>query len=347
MSAPDLSTTAAEDGGIPNPGLHKGKDVWPLTVNRAIHANTMTALDLPPQSLSLPSEADSNMATVAGTTQRAERTGDHSPHPAHCRLLQWRRYPRRDFLVTAASSTPMRDSARGLANSADSCGQTWVTDTHRDVCTRDAKCAGRQARHLEYPEEHEDSEWDKGRGYRVKQADSVACDAGSSGWMRPKEALFDESVVILSFGYSSTSGREIRSMGNSSFVPAESAFGEVESPRMRIAGAKVRHPPIGAGARAGQSSGRGTHREVLIRDQLQARRPSIGPTVRNVHVHYYHLTSVANFEIFGMGTIVSYLYDPGFNVRKKWDRNESEESRKGPPQNTGVANNWSLLCHEK
>ncbi|KAH9035993.1 hypothetical protein EDB83DRAFT_2318696 [Lactarius deliciosus] len=85
MSVPDLSTTAAEDGGIPKPSLRKGKDVGPLTVNRAIHANTMTALDLPPQSLSLPTEADSDMAAVAGPSQRAERTGDHSPHPSHCR----------------------------------------------------------------------------------------------------------------------------------------------------------------------------------------------------------------------------------------------------------------------
>ncbi|KAH9025199.1 hypothetical protein EDB84DRAFT_1564132 [Lactarius hengduanensis] len=85
MSAPDLSTTAAEDGDIPRPGLRMGKDVSPLTVNRAIHASSMTALDLPLQSLSLPSEADSDMAAVAGPSQRAERTGDHSPHPSHCR----------------------------------------------------------------------------------------------------------------------------------------------------------------------------------------------------------------------------------------------------------------------
>ncbi|KAH9160702.1 hypothetical protein EDB89DRAFT_2248815 [Lactarius sanguifluus] len=51
--------------------------------------------------------------------------------------------------------------------------------------------------------------------------------------------------------------------------------------------------------------------------------------------------------IFGMGTIIAHLYDPGSNVRKKWDRNESEESRRGPPQNTGVANDWSLFCHER
>ncbi|KAH9025198.1 hypothetical protein EDB84DRAFT_1440463 [Lactarius hengduanensis] len=85
MSAPDLSTTAAEGGDIPRPGLLMGKDVSPLTVNRAIHANSMTALDLPLQSLSLPSEANSDMAAVAGPSQRAERTGDHSPHPSHCR----------------------------------------------------------------------------------------------------------------------------------------------------------------------------------------------------------------------------------------------------------------------
>ncbi|KAH9024180.1 hypothetical protein EDB84DRAFT_1507404 [Lactarius hengduanensis] len=84
-SAPDLSITATEDGGIPKPGLCKGKDVGPPTVNRAIHANTVTALDLPPQSLSLPSEADSDIAAVAGPSQRAERTGDHSSHLSHCR----------------------------------------------------------------------------------------------------------------------------------------------------------------------------------------------------------------------------------------------------------------------
>ncbi|KAH9013588.1 hypothetical protein EDB84DRAFT_1532434 [Lactarius hengduanensis] len=84
-SAPDLSVTAAEDGGVPKPGLRKGKDVGPPTVNREIHANTVTALDLPPQSLSLPSEADSNIAAAAGPSQRAERTGDHSSHLSHCR----------------------------------------------------------------------------------------------------------------------------------------------------------------------------------------------------------------------------------------------------------------------
>ncbi|KAH8984222.1 hypothetical protein EDB92DRAFT_2105427 [Lactarius akahatsu] len=131
--------------------------------------------------------------------------------------------PRRDFLVAAASGTLTACySARGLTNSADSCGQTWVMDTYCDVCTRAPKCAGRQARHLEYPEVHEDSEWDMGRGYHVKQADRVACDAGSSGWMC--HLLFSESVVIFSISYFSASGREIRStensLGNSSFVLA-------------------------------------------------------------------------------------------------------------------------------
>ncbi|KAH9013582.1 hypothetical protein EDB84DRAFT_1532410 [Lactarius hengduanensis] len=78
----DVVSSALTDGGIPKPGLRKGKDVGPPTVNRAIHANTVTALDLPPQSLSLPSEADSDIAAVAGPSQRAERMGDHS---SHCR----------------------------------------------------------------------------------------------------------------------------------------------------------------------------------------------------------------------------------------------------------------------
>ncbi|KAH8980245.1 hypothetical protein EDB86DRAFT_3088031 [Lactarius hatsudake] len=84
-SAPGLSVTAAEDGGVPMPGLRKGKDVGHPTVNRAIRANTVTPLDLPPRSLSLPSEADSDIAAVAGPSQRAERTGDHSSHFSHCR----------------------------------------------------------------------------------------------------------------------------------------------------------------------------------------------------------------------------------------------------------------------
>ncbi|KAH9017460.1 hypothetical protein EDB83DRAFT_2556229 [Lactarius deliciosus] len=109
------------------------------------------------------------MAAVAGLSQRAERTGDHSPHPSHCRISDWFNggATRRSFLGTA-SSTPTRDLARGFTNSADSCGQTWVRDTYRDVCTRAAKRAGRQVRHLEYPEKHEDSEWALRREDRIE-----------------------------------------------------------------------------------------------------------------------------------------------------------------------------------
>ncbi|KAH9026902.1 hypothetical protein EDB85DRAFT_1893190 [Lactarius pseudohatsudake] len=128
-SAPDLSITAAEDGGIPKPGLRMGKDVGPPTLNRAIHANTVTTLDLPPQSLSLPSEADSDIAAVAGPSQRAEQMylacGRENVAAVHTdddkSLSTFESYvgtvpqgsetaataalPPRDFLVTA-SSTP-------------------------------------------------------------------------------------------------------------------------------------------------------------------------------------------------------------------------------------------------
>jgi len=84
-SAPDLGA-AAEDDGSPKPGLRKEKDsLDPPSVNCAIHPNTMNTLDLPPQSSSLSSVTDSDVA-ITGRSLResnAERTGDRRPHPSH------------------------------------------------------------------------------------------------------------------------------------------------------------------------------------------------------------------------------------------------------------------------
>ncbi|KAH9036000.1 hypothetical protein EDB83DRAFT_2554520 [Lactarius deliciosus] len=71
----DLST-AAEDGGS-----HRDKDVGPPSVNRAIHANTVVTLDLPPPS-SLPSVTDPDVA-IASRSLEAEHKGDQSPHPSY------------------------------------------------------------------------------------------------------------------------------------------------------------------------------------------------------------------------------------------------------------------------
>jgi len=83
-SAPDPGA-AAEGDGSPKPGLRKEKDaLGPPLVNRA---NNMATPDLPPQSPSLPSATGSDVA-IAGPSLRelnAERTGDHPPHPSHCR----------------------------------------------------------------------------------------------------------------------------------------------------------------------------------------------------------------------------------------------------------------------
>ncbi|KAH8984225.1 hypothetical protein EDB92DRAFT_1819159 [Lactarius akahatsu] len=79
-SALDLLSIAARDDGS-----CRHKDVGLPSVNRAIHASTMTTLDLPPQSLSRPSVADLDIVAIAGPSERVERTGDHSPHPSHCR----------------------------------------------------------------------------------------------------------------------------------------------------------------------------------------------------------------------------------------------------------------------
>ncbi len=86
-SAPGLGATV-EDDGSPKPGLRKEKDALdPPSVNRAIHANTMATLDLPPQSLSLSSVTDSDMAIACHSLRElnAERKGDHPSHPPHCR----------------------------------------------------------------------------------------------------------------------------------------------------------------------------------------------------------------------------------------------------------------------
>ncbi|KAH9034803.1 hypothetical protein EDB84DRAFT_1676117 [Lactarius hengduanensis] len=306
MSAPDLSTTA-EDGGIPEPGLRK---------------------DLPPQSLSVPSEADSDIAAIAGPSQQAERhgTGSHSPHPIA------------DIYLACGRENAV---AVDIENDRSLCAfesDTWVTDTYRDVCTRAAKRAGRQARHLEYPEEHEDSEW-----VRLGSEDCIeleelvnvedgrigqgpwlpACDAGSSGWMPGEEGQIVVGTCITISGHTTSYARRrtwqgwwfpagarcvwckrvvhcmgawrassmkngmrherrigvrnwtwtgaISLVGCAAYEPAgmdapsfeelgfprcneedggttsKPAFlvgGEVESLRMRIAGAEVRHPPI-------------------------------------------------------------------------------------------------------
>ncbi|KAH8986156.1 hypothetical protein EDB92DRAFT_1881035 [Lactarius akahatsu] len=79
-SASNLSTVAG------NGGSRRDKDVGLSSMNHAIRANTVTTLDLPLplQPLSLPSDIDSDIAAILGPSQRAERTGDHSPHPSHC-----------------------------------------------------------------------------------------------------------------------------------------------------------------------------------------------------------------------------------------------------------------------
>ncbi|KAI9449218.1 hypothetical protein BJY52DRAFT_1420068 [Lactarius psammicola] len=86
--APDLRASAEDDGG-PTPSLRKEKDTLnPPSVNHAIHANTMDSLYLPPQSPSLPSATDSDVAIVGCSLQEpnAERKeGDRPLHPSHSR----------------------------------------------------------------------------------------------------------------------------------------------------------------------------------------------------------------------------------------------------------------------
>ncbi|KAH9025203.1 hypothetical protein EDB84DRAFT_1677948 [Lactarius hengduanensis] len=81
-SAPDLST-AAKDDGSPKPGARKDGDIHsePPSAIRAIHANTMVTLHLPPLSPSPLSVADTE-TTIAGPSlhePNAERTGDPGP----------------------------------------------------------------------------------------------------------------------------------------------------------------------------------------------------------------------------------------------------------------------------
>ncbi len=86
-SAPDLGA-AAEDDGSPKHDLRKGKNALdPVSVNRAIHANTMGTLNLPPQFPPLPSVTDLHVAIVGPSLQEpnAEHTGDDLPHPSHSR----------------------------------------------------------------------------------------------------------------------------------------------------------------------------------------------------------------------------------------------------------------------
>ncbi|KAH9034805.1 hypothetical protein EDB84DRAFT_1676119 [Lactarius hengduanensis] len=83
-SAADLSATAKDDGSPkPGPGEDSERDVHPDTPSaiRAIHANNMAILALPPHSSSLQSGTDVN-PTIAGPSLRepnAERTGDLDP----------------------------------------------------------------------------------------------------------------------------------------------------------------------------------------------------------------------------------------------------------------------------
>ncbi|KAH9054604.1 hypothetical protein EDB83DRAFT_2552742 [Lactarius deliciosus] len=85
-SAPDLGA-AAEDGGGQRPDLRKKMDALDtLSVNRENHAIAMATLDHPPQSPSLPSVLDSDVAVAVPSLRElnAERTRDHPPHPSHC-----------------------------------------------------------------------------------------------------------------------------------------------------------------------------------------------------------------------------------------------------------------------
>ncbi|KAH9067575.1 hypothetical protein EDB87DRAFT_8438 [Lactarius vividus] len=76
------------DDGIPKPGLCKEQDTLDHpSVDRINHANAMTTLDLPPQSRSLPSVTDSDVAIAIPSLQEsnAECTGHNSPRPSHRR----------------------------------------------------------------------------------------------------------------------------------------------------------------------------------------------------------------------------------------------------------------------
>ncbi|KAH9071436.1 hypothetical protein EDB83DRAFT_2363899 [Lactarius deliciosus] len=81
--APDLGLSV-EDVGSPKPDLRKEQDkLGPPSVDRKILANTMATLDFPPQSSSLPSIADLNVAITSHSLKEPEpeRLGD-PPHPS-------------------------------------------------------------------------------------------------------------------------------------------------------------------------------------------------------------------------------------------------------------------------
>ncbi|KAH8986153.1 hypothetical protein EDB92DRAFT_2105433 [Lactarius akahatsu] len=85
-SAPDLGAVAKDDGS-PTPGARKDRDIHsePPSAIRAIHANAMLTLDLPPPSPSLPSVTDMDPA-IAGPSLRepnAELRGDPPLDPLH------------------------------------------------------------------------------------------------------------------------------------------------------------------------------------------------------------------------------------------------------------------------
>jgi hypothetical protein len=78
--APDLGASAR-----PKLRLQMEKDaIDPPSVNHTIDANTMSTLDLSPQS---PSITDSNVVMVGPISQGPtfQCTGDHPPHPSHFR----------------------------------------------------------------------------------------------------------------------------------------------------------------------------------------------------------------------------------------------------------------------
>ncbi|KAH8986155.1 hypothetical protein EDB92DRAFT_1818456 [Lactarius akahatsu] len=169
-SAPELSI-AADDGGSTKPSLRSDKDAGPLSVNRAIHADTMTTLGFPPQPLSLVSDVDSGIATITGASQRAEHGRENAAvigienngylcafesesnvgtpsHPNSPRPLRWRRYPAvtaslQRSAKAATSSTPTRYPAMRLANSAaDLLGSQTRTVFPGGVCASSARRLG-------------------------------------------------------------------------------------------------------------------------------------------------------------------------------------------------------------
>ena len=86
-SALDLGPGATTEGdGGPMLALHEEMDaIDPPSVNRAIHSNTMAIPDPPPQSPSLPSVTDSDVA-ITGRSLRepnVERTEDRPPDSSH------------------------------------------------------------------------------------------------------------------------------------------------------------------------------------------------------------------------------------------------------------------------